>query len=328
MNMNKEINYTNLRYDDKDSAWGYFLVVLIPLAFQLIISLILTLVAKSNETTTEMLLNMPAVASIFYVANGLCLLGIFLVFNKVRKKKPMAAAKIDFKFGWKNGLLCTALAVVVLFGFNHFINLLSYVMNSLGYNPDASMPLSLNTVGDLFLNLFVLAVIPAICEELVYRGIILNGFRKFGVHTAVFASAAIFAIAHGSAMQTVYQFILGVILGYILVKTGSLVASIIVHFLNNAMVIIVNYIDQATNGSLSQVLDGSGSWSATEIVLAICIAMAAVAVIILLFHFIKPKKEELLYVKNDEKMHPTAMKLIVASAIISLIIWCLGTFIN
>lgn len=325
--MNKEINYDNLTYNDKDSAWGYFFVVLIPLVFQLVASLVLTLIANGQGITVVELLKIPAVASVYYVLNGLCLLAIFFVFNKVRKKKTLAAAKIEFKFGWLNGILCVVLALVVLFGFNYFVNLMSHLMSIAGYNPDASMPLPLNTVGDLFLNLFVLALVPAICEELIYRGIILNGMRKFGVHTAVFASAAIFAIAHGSAMQTVYQFILGVALGYVLIKTGSLIASMVVHFLNNATVIIINYIANTTSSGLNEALSGNGTWSALDIVLAICMALASVAVIIMLLSFMKQKQPEVLYEKKKEKIDQTALKIIIISAIISFIIWCLGTFL-
>lgn len=321
--MNNDVNYQKLRYDDKDSAWGYFFVVLIPLVFQLIVSLILTFVAGGMGKTATDLLSNPAIASVYYVLNGLCLLAIFLVFNKVRKKKPMAAAKIEFKFGWVNAIICVVLALVVLFGFNYFINLISSLMASAGYNPDASMPLPLNTVGDLFLNLFVLAVVPAICEELIYRGIILNGMRKFGTHTAVFASAAIFAVAHGSAMQTVYQFVLGIVLGYILIKTGSLVASMIVHFVNNASVVLVNYFSHSAESEITTI----ASWSTLDIVLAICTALASVAAVILLLSFIKTKKEETLYIKNNEKINQTALTIIVVSAIISFIIWCLGTFV-
>ena len=304
--MNKEINYNNLTYNDKDSAWGYFFVVLIPLVFQLVASLVLTLIANGQGITAVELLKIPAVASVYYVLNGLCLLAIFFVFNKVRKKKTLAAAKIEFKFGWLNGILCVVLALVVLFGFNYFVNLMSHLMSIAGYNPDASMPLPLNTVGDLFLNLFVLALVPAICEELIYRGIILNGIRKFGAHTAVFASAA---------------------LGYVLIKTGSLIASMVVHFLNNATVIIVNYIANTTSSGLNEALSGNGTWSALDIVLAICMALASVAVIIMLLSFMKQKQPEVLYEKKKEKIDQTALKIIIISAIISFIIWCLGTFL-
>ena len=321
--MDKEINYDNLRYTDNDSAWGYFFVVLVPLLFQLVVSFILTFIANGQGTTAAELLKNPAIAAVYYVLNGLCLLAIFLVFNKVRKKKAMTAAKIEFKFGWVNGIICAILAFVVLFGFNSFINLISSLMATAGYNPDASMPLPINTVGDLFLNLFVLAVVPAICEELIYRGIILNGMRKFGAHAAVFASAAIFAIAHGSAMQTVYQFILGIVLGYILIRTGSLISSMIVHFLNNAIIVFVNYFSPGAGSEVSTI----ASWSALDIVLAICMAMASVAAIILLFYFIKPKKAEMLYEKKNEKINQAALTIIVISAIISFIIWCLGTFL-
>lgn len=315
-----------LTYSYRDSAWGYLLAVIVPLVFQLIISIIITCVAATkNITGEEFLKTNSAVAAVYYSLSSLTLLATFFVFNKVRKKRITTCAKIEFKFGLKNLLVCICLSLIVLFGFNYFINLLTYLMSLAGYKPDASMPLPLNNVGWLFVNLFVLALVPAVCEELMYRGIILNGLRSKGTHFAVLISALIFAVAHGSAMQFFYQFILGAVLGYVVVRTGSLIASMVVHFLNNATVIVVNYISTVKDLHLDEV---STSWSAFDIVFAICMAIAAAGATILLLSFLKPKKEEVLYSRTNEKFDSLTITLISIAGAISLIIWCMGTFIN
>lgn len=323
----EEITQNSIKYSDVDSAWGYFFATIIPLCFQLIASIVLTIISSKIGSTPVELLKINYVAVIYYLLNGITLLALFYFFNKKRKKLAFSCAQINFKFGWKNLIIICVLAVIVLFGFNHFINLLSYLMQLCGYNPDASMPLPLNTIGWLFINLFVLALLPAICEELIYRGIILNGLRNFGNVIAIFASSAIFAIAHGSAMQTIYQFILGVVLGYILVKTGSIIASMIFHFLNNAMVILVNYIIYVTNSETLMSLLNTESWSVFDVFFAISMAIATTGVIILLVSFLRNNKNECLYNKTNEKINPLAKKLIFIFAIISIIIWFIGTFV-
>lgn len=325
--MKEELTIDKLKYDDKDAGWGYLFAVLISLIFQLIVSIILTIISTKQGTTPTELLKINYVAAIYYTLNGLTFFALFCFFNKFRKKRAFVCAKIDFKIGWKNTLIIVALSIIVLFGFNYFINLLSYLMQLCGYNPDASLPLPLDNVGWLFINLFILALVPAICEELIYRGIIMNGLRKFGNITAIFLSAAIFAVAHGSAMQTIYQFILGVVLGYIVVKTGSLVASMLFHFLNNAMVLVVNYILNVTQSETFASILGTETWTAFDIIFAICMAIATTGAVILLVSFLKSNKKELLYEKTNEKLNPTAIILFIISAVISIIIWCVGTFV-
>ena len=320
----EEINIGKYKYSFKDSAWGYFLAVLIPIAFQLLASVVFACVAlKTGKTTTE-ILSISYVAAIYYSLSSLSLLIMFLVFNKVKKKKTFACAKINFKFGLLNLALCILLAVVVLFGFNYIINLLTYLMQLVGYNPDTSMPLPLNSVGWLFVNLFVLALLPAVCEEVIYRGIILNGLRSRGTHFAVLISALLFALAHGAAIQFLYQFVLGAVIGYVLIKTGSLIASMIVHFLNNAMVLVVNYISITNGLNLESTLT---TWSAFDVVFAICMAIMAVGAIILILSFMKSKKPELIYEKNNEKPDSLTKVLFSIAVCISIIIWCLGTFL-
>ena len=223
-------------------------------------------------------------------------------------------------------LLCIAISVFVLFGYNYFINLISHIMSVCGYNPDSSLPLPLNNIGWLFANIAILALLPAISEELIYRGIILNGLRRFGVVKAIFFSALIFAFAHGSLMQFFYQLILGIVLGFVLVKTGSLIASMVVHFLNNLTVVVLNYLSFVYSWPELEILNGPAVWGAFDVVIAISMALATTAVVMLLISLLKSKKPELEYTKSDEKFDDTAKVLIVVAAIISLIIWCVGTF--
>ena len=153
--MKEELTIDKLKYDDKDAGWGYLFAVLIPLIFQLIVSIILTIISTKQGTTPIELLKINYVAAIYYTLNGLTFFALFCFFNKFRKKRAFVCAKIDFKIGWKNTLVIIALSIIVLFGFNYFINLLSYLMQLCGYNPDASLPLPLDNVGWLFINLFI-----------------------------------------------------------------------------------------------------------------------------------------------------------------------------
>lgn len=76
-------------------------------------------------------------------------------------------------------------------------------------------------------------VVPALMEELVFRGAVLGSLRRFGDGIAVLGSAGLFGIMHGNLVQIPFAFMVGLILGYLVVHTGSMLPSILVHFFNN-----------------------------------------------------------------------------------------------
>ncbi len=98
--------------------------------------------------------------------------------------------------------------------------------------------------GILLINLFTVALIPAICEELLFRGAVLGWLRSSlkNIHLAVFLSACIFSAFHIQFYGFVPRLLLGLYLGYILIWTGSMWSSIIAHFINNSMAVIAAYL--------------------------------------------------------------------------------------
>ena len=124
---------------------------------------------------------------------------------------------------------------------------------SVGYPMDTTVSiLPLDNFGWYILNLLVLALLPAICEELIFRGVVLKGLRRnFSDITAVLLSALMFCLMHGNLQQFAYTFLLGVVLGWIATRTGSIFSSMIVHFVNNFIVITMAFIEQMTSWSMS-----------------------------------------------------------------------------
>ncbi len=84
------------------------------------------------------------------------------------------------------------------------------------------------------------ALSPAICEELLCRGLLLPALRRHvGAVAAVIISATMFALLHGSVYRFAPTFVLGLSLGTVAVAAGTW-AAMIVHFLNNAAVILIS----------------------------------------------------------------------------------------
>ena len=80
------------------------------------------------------------------------------------------------------------------------------------------------------LNVLFVAVMPAILEELVFRGVFYGGFRQLGFWKAALGSALFFGLMHGNLNQFTYTFVLGIVLCFSIEAVGSIRASMTIHF--------------------------------------------------------------------------------------------------
>jgi len=85
----------------------------------------------------------------------------------------------------------------------------------------------------------VVALAPAICEELAFRGFILSGMRHMGTKWgAIVISSVFFGLTHGLLQQSLAATAVGIVIGYVAVQTGSLFPGIVFHFTHNALSIL------------------------------------------------------------------------------------------
>lgn len=83
------------------------------------------------------------------------------------------------------------------------------------------------------------AVVAPIVEELIFRGLILKGFRRnYNPLKAVFMSALLFALFHLNPWQFPATFVLGLLLGWIMIRTNNILLAIIGHSINNLLVLL------------------------------------------------------------------------------------------
>lgn len=91
---------------------------------------------------------------------------------------------------------------------------------------------------NIFIQLLGYAVLPALFEEFAYRGVILQSLRRYGDWFAIFISALLFGILHGNIVQIPFAFLVGILLGYCTVVSGSMWVSIAIHFGNNLISVL------------------------------------------------------------------------------------------
>jgi sodium transport system permease protein len=88
--------------------------------------------------------------------------------------------------------------------------------------------------------LLVIALAPAICEELAFRGFILSGLRRMGHKWgAILLTSALFGLAHGILQQSIGAAVIGAVIGYVAVKTGSLLPGAIYHAVHNGLSVVI-----------------------------------------------------------------------------------------
>ncbi|HID76370.1 MAG TPA: CPBP family intramembrane metalloprotease [Planctomycetaceae bacterium] len=84
----------------------------------------------------------------------------------------------------------------------------------------------------------LVALMPAVCEELAFRGFILSGLRHLGHKwRAIIYSALFFGLSHALLQQSILATLLGVLLGYVVVQTGSLWPGVALHGVHNILVV-------------------------------------------------------------------------------------------
>lgn len=106
----------------------------------------------------------------------------------------------------------------------------------------------------LFFSLFTVAVTPALCEELMFRGYAQRQFeRSAGVGWSIFLSGFLFGLYHLRLTQLLALSLLGCYLAWLTWRTGSLWPAILVHFANNAFAVLLGVYARSQGMNLEEI---------------------------------------------------------------------------
>lgn len=94
----------------------------------------------------------------------------------------------------------------------------------------------------MLVNLILLALVPAVVEEFIFRGLIFNGYKKRNPLKAALLSALLFGLIHMNINQFTYAFVLGIIFALLTYVTGSIIPSTIAHFVINGTSVAMTYL--------------------------------------------------------------------------------------
>ena len=143
---------------------------------------------------------------------------------------------------------------------------------------------------NLLLNLLIVAVMPAICEEIFFRGFILTSFRnnKKSYKGAIIFSGILFGMMHMDFIRIIPTSLLGISFAYAVCKTNSIGVSMFMHFLNNGLAVIVIHISSKLLKNVEYA--ETASLSLTQIGVSLAFSFMFILLAVLLF---KERKEKI-----------------------------------
>lgn len=224
-----------LKYPRKAmSGVVYSATIVIMLAVSLLFSFTLTAVVSSTGIELETLKKQDWYKYLSYGLYQVAYIAVVLLFAFLYRQKPR-------EFGYRKThpkyfIIALLAAFGLLFSLNWVNGQFIKLFELIGYTaPESSLP-SLEGGGIVGV-LIVVAVLPAILEETIFRGIILDGIKDVGTVAACLLGGLLFSIFHQSPAQTAYQFICGAVFTLVAIRADSILPAVLMHFVNNAIII-------------------------------------------------------------------------------------------
>ncbi len=216
-----------------NSHIGGFALSLAAILYVLVGGLIAIIVAAAGLEE-----NSDAYLYLNYLAAPIGMTAAMAITLKYKKFSPRKAYPV--KCHPKYFLIGVLLIFGLIFSVSWIDTGITELLKLMGYVPKEADDYLPNLSGGLIVPaLLVIAVMPAIFEEGLFRGVILNSCADgAGTVRTVFIVGFAFSLFHASAEQTVYQFIAGCVFAFVAIRSGSILPSVIMHFLNNAIIIV------------------------------------------------------------------------------------------
>ncbi|MFL0250867.1 CPBP family intramembrane glutamic endopeptidase [Clostridium neuense] len=164
-----------------------------------------------------------------------------------------------------------------------------------------------NNVQDVFnklqslplgLMLGVVALTPALCEEITMRGVVLSGYNGSKLWKAALINGFLFAVLHLNPPQFLYALVLGVMLAYVVRITNSIFASMIIHFIFNGTNTLLSWWSMKVNSTAAikksqAMLNNTSAKIMATVFLGVIAIIAVAAIVTLIKELIKDNKENL-----------------------------------
>ncbi len=295
---NKSFNITA-----QDGGFLYSFIITSVLLISIVFSAVLSVLSTQNESifTSDLTIILG-----YFLSPIAILIAIGIL--RYKSKSNIVLTPFSKSFDVKSLIATIFIAFGLMFGLSNLNGLFVEFLKSI--NLTVSEPsLPSKSVINVILVIISVCVLPAVFEEIAFRGIILKGLSRTGVIFATLISGVLFSLFHMSPAQTVYQFIVGSVYSLIIIYGGNLIYVIAIHFINNLYVVLNYYFFNL-------------SFSGTPLLILTILGSLSLAVG--LFLLLKNRKEAKIS-SNEKKVNRLNFLLgAVLGAVASLVIWLQG----
>ncbi len=185
-----------------------------------------------------------------------------------------------------SALLCAFAAVVGVLVMYYISILWTILIEALGGTLRSSGIPEPKTMGELFTLIIFVAVLPGVCEELLFRGAMLGAYQRRGLLKGCVIVAMWFTLLHGSLAGLPVQFLTGLLLAYIVTVTDSLMAGIIYHTVHNAVSLAISYFGASAGEEVAAEVAGKSVYQLVGGAFGIASVLMNILVFGLLFFFL------------------------------------------
>ena len=269
--------------------------------------------------------------SLAYVATFIFPVFFFYMISKNKKTEEM---NLSLRFPKERPVLFTL--SVVLLGIS-VCTACSYVNSFLAPIPeaiyDSLFEQSFDNGYELVLMFLSTAIVPAFVEEFLFRGMILSNIRPYSESGAIFISAILFGLMHQTPFQLFYATAVGIVLGFVFVKTGSIWCGVLLHFFNNFLSVFQTYLLYALDVQTANIVFGIMN----------CALICAGILLSGIFYLIsRPKKEKAVFeeigvfgkvelngdVRKTKLSNTDIVKALCTPTMIIFVVLCVVTIIS
>jgi len=186
-----------------------------------------------------------------YLASFMLPVGFFyLIYGKHHKFRmflePILPGKMTFVYVFAG--------IALIYAASYVNGLIVSVFDYSTYSQDVLWEEQLTHGYDIVLLFISTALVPAFCEEFLFRGMILTNLLPYGKSNAIVLSALLFGLMHSNSEQYLYTVVAGLVMGYVYVKTRSIWASTLMHFFNNFISVLQSVIYEKADPYIADVV--------------------------------------------------------------------------
>lgn len=284
-------------YTTTDVAKGFLFALLLPLLFSFIFAYVGYGIAslagitfgEGESFVTALYENYLWFSIPYCLITQITFVCMFFIYNKINKVSFSACKLKVKKLNVTTTLLCALFGIVLVIGFYGLIEgCFGKLFDLIGLEISES-PIPLDNFWWYLLNLLLFAIIPAFCEELIFRGVMYNGLKRgIGRVGAIFLSSLLFALLHQNITQFIFPFIMGIVFSVVVEKTGNLFYAMILHLFANITTLTIQFLININ--ALTLPTEIGAVYVVVSIILALVVS--ALFVIFYLFYLKKQKVEE------------------------------------